>query len=138
MSTDESSSSAAVVQQLVSHYKKSGQFDATRRQLLRDFESSEEGQALRERLRGLVDDEVRRDPSLVAGGSNRSKATAVVSQAVDRSTLHADVRKSAEAGLLADPALRDRVATQVRQRHDDVKGQERQNAADDFMSKMGG
>lgn len=151
------SEEASAIAELVSFYKKSGRFDAARRDLLRDFEASPAGAALRDRLLQIVEAEVRRDPSLISndtlsgtgggggGGGravNRTKAVAAVSQVIERSTLHAELRRSTAKSTFDNAQFREKIAAQVRERHDAVRhaaaATERQAAAVDFMAKMGG
>ncbi|OLL25986.1 Set1 complex component shg1 [Neolecta irregularis DAH-3] len=104
------SSDEARVDALVEMYKKSGQFDQLRRDLMREFYDTE-GVTLVERLKVLVDQEVENDPSLLT--REKGKATALLTGAMERSKISEDALKLIKSSILESPQFCERVQKNI-------------------------
>jgi hypothetical protein len=103
----------AVKEKLVlEQFKKSGKFDAMRKQALRTFEQSPDGIAFKARLEQLVDAELQRDTTLAA--RDRGKAATLIGGAVDRSSCYTDARKQATDHIFTQGGFRGQIEEEIR------------------------
>lgn len=89
-------------------FKRSGDFDKVRRETLRAWESSAEGgSSFLAKLRTVVQEEVRRDGSLLA--RDRGKAATLLGGAVERTQLYPEARMAAAKNIFQTEAFRARI-----------------------------
>ena len=103
---------AITEKRVLEHFKKSGKFDAMRKQALRSFEQSQDGIAFKAELEKLVDAELRRDPTLAA--RDRGKAATLIGGAVDRSTCYTHARKQATERIFGQSSFRLMIEEEIR------------------------
>lgn len=83
----------------IDKYKRSGGFDRARKEILQQWESSEQASAFRTRLESIVKAEIARDPSLLH--RDRGKAATLIAGAVERYE-HNDMTKFQNTTLPRD------------------------------------
>ncbi|ODQ67757.1 hypothetical protein NADFUDRAFT_44502 [Nadsonia fulvescens var. elongata DSM 6958] len=69
---------------LASEFKKKGFFDELRRKLLKDFQDSDTNKDLHRKIEKIVDNQVKKDPTLLSRG--RGRAAALLDGTVSRDT----------------------------------------------------
>lgn len=130
----------------IDQFKRSGDFDAVRKDTLRRWEASDDGSAFRKKLRAIVEAEVARDRSLLA--RDRGKAATLVGGAVERTNLYQETRIAAAKNIFQSAAFKQHIYETLKKYIPDAKQEPKdkqngekvsaQEAAHAFIEREGG
>lgn len=91
----------------IEKFKRSGEFDVVRKSILRDWETSDDGVAFKEKLRKIVETEIKRDHTLQA--RDRGKAATLVGGVVERTQLYPEVKLAAAKNIFRTDAFQKQI-----------------------------
>lgn len=120
----------------IEQFKRSGDFDAIRKDTLRAWEASEAGATFLKKLQAIASSELERDQSLLA--RDRGKAATLVGGAVERTNLYHETRIAAAKNIFQTEEFRQRIYESIKKYMPDTTTKETGHEKDPDNVQNGG